>query len=185
MNMSKSRSPSLTQFGNRAIDLAKYQRKLQTQPNGCIEWTGPVNNCGYGLMGFLNITTDKFGMMTPHRMALIIKLGREIAPGMNANHFVCHNKICCNPDHISEGTQQEKIEQMVDDGRLIFNNIGSGPYLHKQWNRTYKYSDDEIQWIRTADVEELMAKYNLNKAQAYRRRHAFRHGYCWLEWEPK
>jgi hypothetical protein len=124
-------------------------------------------------------------MMTAHRLALMIKLGREIAPKMNANHFHCHNRLCCNPDHLSEGTQREKIKQMVADGVNRGRPPGqlTGPYLHQQHNRSYRYSIEEIQWIRNAAAADIAERYGLTHQRAANMKGAFRGGYRWLPYE--
>lgn len=54
-----------------------------------------------------------------HRVALSIKLGRPIREGMECCHH-CHNTLCINPDHLSEGTHSENMLQSKGDGRLAF-----------------------------------------------------------------
>jgi hypothetical protein len=115
-------------------------------------------------------------MMTAHRIALALKLGRDIAPGMNANHS-CHNRKCMTWDHLSEGTQQQKRADMVRDGVQGF--APRGPSLKKQ-KRNYKFTEAEIQWIRNATTPEIAAKYKINSRKAASMRYSFRKGYNWL-----
>jgi hypothetical protein len=180
--MSRTRQ-FLDRVGDRWVNLDRYYKKIQKDPvTDCDNWTGVVSSIGYGFTAFRSAVDDsKKGMMTAHRLALMIKLGREIAPGMNANHS-CHNRRCCNPDHLSEGTQQEKIKQMVADGVNQGRQPGQlvGPYLHQQHNRTYKYSEEEIQWIRNAPAAEIAAKYGVTHKRAGSMKGAFRAGYRWL-----
>lgn len=183
--------PSPRQFndrvGDRLVNLERYYKKIQIDPaTGCHEWTGVVSSIGYGFIAFRSAVDDaKTGMMTAHRLALMIKLGREIAPKMNANHS-CHNRLCCNPDHLSEGTQHDKIQQMTRDkrhrGRAPGVKLGS--YNHPQHNRTYKYSEAEIQWIRNAPADDIAAKYGVTKKRAYNIKGGFRGGYKWLPFTP-
>lgn len=168
--------------GDRWVNLDHYFSKIKTDPvTGCEVWTGVQSSIGYGFIGFRDAVTDKRGMMTTHRLALMQKLDRPIAPGMNANH-TCHNKLCCNPDHLYEGTQQQKIAEMVADGRNSGRAPGQqvGPYLHKQHARTYRYSEEEIQWIRNAPIKEIAVKYGLEYQRAASMKGAFRSGYRWL-----
>lgn len=171
--------------GNRWVDLDNYYSKLITDAQtGCELWTGVQSSIGYGFIGFRDAITDKRGMMTAHRLALMQKLDREIAPGMNANH-TCHNKLCCNPDHLYEGTQQQKIADMVADGINAGRAPGQlvGPYLHKQHARTYRYSEEEINWVRNAPAAEIATRYGISHKRASTMKGAFRSGYRWLPYE--
>lgn len=172
------------QIGDRLIDLASYERRLSPpDANGCRMWLGTTNNIGYGFINFARVDGSQGGMMTAHRLALMLKLGREIQPGMNANHS-CHNRLCCEPSHLSEGTQQEKIRQMITDDRIITRATGTrGPLNRKQTGRTYKYTEEEIQWIRNSDLDSILKKHNLrDRTQAAKVRWSCRNGYSWLPW---
>jgi hypothetical protein len=116
----------------------------------------------------------------------MIKLGRELRPGMNANHTVCHNRLCVHPDHLQEGTQREKLDAMVAEGVLKRpERVDRGPYNHEQYGRSYKYSKEEITWVRNATTKEIAAKYGISRKRANAMRYSFRVGYCWLAWEKK
>lgn len=63
----------------------------------CWEWEGATNSRGYGVIrwrGKLTLT---------HRLALRLTLGRPLRRGKLVLH-ACHNRRCCNPAHLSEGT---------------------------------------------------------------------------------
>jgi hypothetical protein len=136
---------------------------------------------GYPFIGFRDVITDKTGLMTAHRLSLMIKLGRDIAPGMNANH-TCHRRNCVNQNHLYEGTQAEKMRSLSEDNHL---NNQRGSYHHKQARRNYAYSEAEVVWARMATNEEIMAKYNIpttKLASDFRGR--MRRSYVsWLPWE--
>ena len=169
--------------GDRLIDRQSYERRIAPpDANGCRMWLGVTNNIGYGFINFAKIDGTKGGMMTAHRLALMLKLDREIAPGMNANHS-CHNRLCCEPSHLSEGTQQQKMKQLSIDGRAGGNTSPRGPLNHKQLNRTYKYNEEEIQWIRNADLDAIMQRFNIvQRNRAAKLRWACRNSYSWLPW---
>lgn len=176
------RKPSVTRtlVGTKNVNLEHYTRNLTVRDTGCIEWTGSINNAGYGLIGYIDDVNKKSGMITVHRLALMLKLGRDLTAGLNANH-TCHNRVCCNPDHLFEGTQQQKLEDMKEAGRFFGRTNGHcNRYLHKQENRTYQYSDEFIQWHRTASLDEIVSKLNCTRLIASKRRSMFRRGYAWL-----
>lgn len=186
--MARNRTPK-DRVGDWLFVLDNYYNKCGTPDpaSGCIPWTGVVSNIGYPFFGVRCAITDKPKMVTGHRIALTLKLGRAIAPGMNANHFVCSNKLCVNPDHIEEGTQGQKLQQMRAAGLQTGRPIGGTGYAynHKQTGRAYRYSEEEIAWVRDATIEEIQAKYNLVGQRAYNFRAAFRRGYTWLPWQSQ
>ena len=168
---------------DRYINLTLFNNKQQKLDNGCWEWTGITNNAGYGFIGFIYAEKPavgyNHGMMTVHRLAWMIANNR-LPIKRNINH-TCHNKLCVNPDHLTEGTQQEKMRAMRDSG-IKLGGPAPGPrgsYNHKQI-RNYKYTEEYIQWIRTADVEDIIKKLNINRTAAVRKQWGFRVGYRWL-----
>ena len=79
------------------------------EPNGdCLEWTGGCFANGYG-------STWAYGKQwQTHRLALHLE-GVDIS-----GHFVlhsCDNRLCCNPNHLRTGTQQENMRDMTSRGR--------------------------------------------------------------------
>jgi hypothetical protein len=174
--------------GDRYVNLDLFYHNQQPQANGCINWTGVTNNIGYPFIGFRTIDAvtgepakNSTRMMSAHRLALMIKLGREITKDMNANHS-CNNKLCVNPDHLEEGTQKEKLDYMVATGIKGGRALGSTGYAynHEQTGRQYKYSKEEITWIRAATIEQVAEHYGISRDTASRKRWGFRRGYRWL-----
>jgi hypothetical protein len=171
---------------DRYVNLDLFYRQQRTLPTGCVEWTGITNNVGYGFIGFKRIDpvtgqpeANSTCMMTAHRLAFMIH-HKRLPSKPNINH-TCHNKLCVNPDHLTEGTQQEKMRAMRDSG-IKLGGPAPGPrgsYNHKQI-RNYKYTEEYIQWIRTADVEDIIKKLNINRTAAVRKQWGFRVGYRWL-----
>jgi hypothetical protein len=173
---------------DRYVNLELFYHNQKPQANGCINWTGVTNNIGYPFIGFRTIdaTTgepekNSTRMMLATRLALMIKLGRAIQPGMNSNHS-CNNKLCCNPDHLEEGTQKEKLDYMIKTGIKGGRTPGVpvGSYNHEQTGRKYKYSKEDITWVRAASLEDIAERYNISRDDAARKRWAFRRGYRWL-----
>jgi len=175
--------------GDRYINRELFESYLKPGPNGCLLWTGHITRIGYGLIGFTypkgqtSPSGKRTGMMSAHRAAFQLHHGR--APSQpNINHL-CHVKNCCEPSHLREGTQQDKIQSMATAGIKGGRQLGQTglAYNHKQWNRTYKRSEEEINWIRYATTDEIVARYGMPKQRASAFRCMVRDGYRWLPFD--
>lgn len=91
---------------------ARQRLKTKTAPpdaNGCLLWTGAINDGGYGVLSIGDI------MMRAHRVAWIVEKG-DIPKGM----YVCHKcdvRRCINVDHLFVGTQKDNIADMISKKR--------------------------------------------------------------------
>ena len=108
--------------------------------SGCLEWTKCLTKGGYGIIAW-NGKSRRC-----HRIALTHKLGRDILPDMFACHS-CHNRKCCNPDHLYEGTHKQNQEDKADVGSMK----GSR-------NKAAKITEVEAEEIKLALSEGLTGK---------------------------
>lgn len=79
-------------------------------PDSCWEWQGLRGEGGYGLMSVGSRAH------TTHRLVMYLEAGRVLS----SSEVVCHqcdNPPCCNPGHLSIGTQKENIRDMLNKGR--------------------------------------------------------------------
>jgi hypothetical protein len=127
-----------------SIRLAKGATAGEGEDHGCVIFRGHIERNGYG----------KAGGIWAHRAALAKKLGRPIAPGMDACH-TCDVRACVNPEHLYEGTRTRNILDSVERGR---------------WNRPT--GDRNARTVLSdrvvADVRQRFAAGETHKSQARR-----------------
>lgn len=97
--------------------IERLNAKLELKPNGCLEWTGLLNEHGYGVIGVArkNVLT--------HRLAWTLANG-PIPPDMRVLHH-CDNPPCCqtNPTErfpdgcLFLGTMADNTADMMAKGR--------------------------------------------------------------------
>lgn len=100
-----------TKVGNIFVNMQKYRQMIQPSNNGCLEWQGPKHRQGYGFVGVLNEQGQR-KMTVVHRVAMRIKLGREISTNDDVRH-ACGNNACVNPAHLyirNDEPRNEPIE---------------------------------------------------------------------------
>jgi hypothetical protein len=104
-------------------------------PDECWPWTGRSRTKhGYGMVHGRNYVGTPYG----HRLILQEKLGRVLLPEEQTRHS-CDNPSCCNPAHLSVGSEQDNKDDMVRRGRQ---QRGSG-----HWNA--KLTPAQVLAIRT------------------------------------
>ena len=79
----------------------------------CWEWTGGTYRGGYGMYGRFYYKGKR--ILPAHRISYLIYKG-TIPEGKKILHS-CDNPPCCNPKHLSAGTQLENVTQMWSRGR--------------------------------------------------------------------
>jgi HNH endonuclease len=121
--------------------------------NGCWLWTRSKNSDGYGNFK-LNGKAVKV-----HKYMLEYTLGRTLLKGMSTCHS-CHNRACCNPDHLREGTHSENMKDMVDAKRAIG--------FKGEQNHSSKLTEDQVRQIRqlnkTMTNSELSKMFNISRS---------------------
>lgn len=173
------RSDQYTQYGDVMVKPHILARHQEPQANGCIHWTGPRHRQGYGMIGGIRMPQMIAIMMTVHRLQMKIQLNRALDRKEEVIH-TCGNMQCVNPDHLILGDARTRAAQT---------NINNGGRRHhsptreprRQPNRVYRYSDDEIRWIRTADPAEITERYNLPRQRGSALKWSMNRFYRWLK----
>ena len=87
-----------------------FNTQLDKKENGCWTWKNGTNKAGYG-----QISVNK-KLLGTHAYALQHKLGRPIHKNMLTRRL-CNKPLCCNPDHLEEGTPKENmVDAIVAEG---------------------------------------------------------------------
>jgi hypothetical protein len=118
-------------------------------PNGCWEWTGCVNNTGYGTVSWHGV------VYTAHRVAAFLA-GLVDTPARPANAAVpthvchkCDNRRCCNPEHFFLGSFSDNQRDAYKKKRKV--------QPRGQHHANAKLSNEQ--------ADEIRAKYRLGIVQ--------------------
>lgn len=77
--------------------------RVAVTESGCWEWQQSLNpQTGYGQIGVYPYTA--------HKLAFYFAHGRY--PDGVTRHM-CHNRACCNPEHLTEGTQKDNYHDSL------------------------------------------------------------------------
>jgi len=169
-----------TEIGDVLVKLGEFYKKQETQPNGCIHYTGGANHVqGYKFIGAVRIPENKRIMLTVHRLALMIKENRKLERDEFAVH-ICSNPICVNPHHLIIGDPSIRNQVMIRNGRQGQQPRGKHSKDHKKQNREYRYTEEEMLWIRYASRTDIARKYGISEKRAATLRWNMRTNYRWL-----
>lgn len=101
----------------------RFWDKVATgDPEACWPWTGgDRHEFGYGRFHLSNSPQRR---IWAHRFAFMLATGED-ARGMVVMHS-CDNPPCCNPAHLSLGTQRDNVADMIAKGRSDFSGLELG-----------------------------------------------------------
>lgn len=97
------------------------------RPKDCWPWAAGTYSNGYG----------QFDNRGAHCVAWELSNGCQVPDGRVVRH-TCHNKLCCNPDHLLVGTNADNSQDMTEADR-------QAKGVHNGRN---KLSEDDVRLIR-------------------------------------
>lgn len=83
-----------------------------TKPNtldACWLWTGATGSAGYGQLKII-LPGGRRQTRSIHTW-LYERLVGKLKPGLELDHAVCQNKLCCNPSHLEPVTHAENCRR--------------------------------------------------------------------------
>lgn len=101
-----------TRVGDIFVNMVKYRSNITPTVNGCLEWRGAKHAQGYGMVGYLTAQGSR-KMTVVHRIAMRLKLNRELATTEDVRHN-CNNNLCCNPAHLYIRNVKDSNEPAVE-----------------------------------------------------------------------
>jgi len=147
----------------------RFDSKVERIPEGgCHVWMGGLlASGGYGVF-MANKVSHR-----AHRFSWIQANG-EIPKGMFILHS-CDNPCCVNPDHLSVGTHQDNMDDMVKKGRQ---NPARGTK-----HSSHKLTEKQVRAIRASSVSsrKLGAEYGVSKTLINHIKTKSKKGWGWLE----
>lgn len=134
--------------------VARFQSKVERgAPDVCWNWTAGTIRFGYGQLNAGRDSTGRQDTRYAHRVAYQIATGVDPA-GVVVMHS-CDNPKCCNPAHLSLGTQAENVQDATRKGHY------GGPRARSQ-----KVTDAQIRDMResTDTIYVLAARHHVTPA---------------------
>ena len=95
---------------NLPTDVFKHINMHNGDTNVCWEWTGKVNKKDQ--RPYFTVS----GKRRPS-YSVVLELATGTAPNKKIPLHSCDNRICCNPTHLSWGTHQDNMDDMVERER--------------------------------------------------------------------
>lgn len=112
-HMRKNRRFCSIRCGKTFNPLVLLLRQAKIQENGCWNFTGTIDEGGYGQIKCGKIRT------TAHRLMWMTWNDQTLPDDIVVRHTCIGNRRCINPDHLTPGTQKQNIQDCIDQGRFV------------------------------------------------------------------
>jgi hypothetical protein len=136
--------------------------KALVKNNDCLEWHNAKMSNGYGQVRIGSRTTKDSKVVLTHRLAYYLANG-ELNNGLMVLHK-CDNRICCNPEHLYQGTAADNSKDMVARNRQVIPDRKGEKNGRAVLNKSIV---DEIRKLNLSNAETVR-KFNISKSQAHR-----------------
>lgn len=122
----------------------------------CWLWTGPTLGRGYGAIQ----PRKGAGRTGAHRFSYALHCGAWPKPGSVVMHS-CDNPACVNPNHLSEGTQADNMQDCVSKKR----HIPFRPEKKTHCKNGHEYTPENTQIVMSRGLQVRRCKTCKNEAQ--------------------
>lgn len=136
-----------------------------TKSDGCWEFRGPANNCGYGVI--YHRTNERY---LAHRVSYILAFG-AIPEGMYVCHH-CDNRKCVRPDHFFLGTHADNQRDKVSKGRHRHPRISPKDGVTEICSRGHAYTPENTTQRKDGRRRCRTCENNRHRGRYWRRKHA-------------
>lgn len=148
----------------RKTQTERFIEKINRNPEtGCWEWTGWVNNWGYG---FFRRGEGKSRLA--HRASYELFCG-EIPEGLHVLHK-CDNPKCVKPSHLFVGTELDNKRDMVEKKRQAYGERNGKSKLTQMIVTEIRSRTD----LKLREVSEMFG-ISIKQASKIRRREQWKH----------
>ena len=142
--------------------------RIEEKPSGCWEWTGVLDKDGYGRTWYKGR-----GNVLVHRFVYETFVG-PLIPNMVIMHS-CDNRACALPDHLSQGTVKDNVQDALKKGRAY---IGAN-------NSNAKLTEFQVKTIHQmhatgVSINKLSKTFNVSRRQI----HNIINGKSWEHLKP-
>src|SRR3990167_3267583 len=116
--------------------VARFLSKVKHgQPDQCWPWTAGTISYGYGQFNAGRDASGRQDTRYAHRVAFQIATG--IDPCDAVVMHSCDNAVCCNPAHLTLGTQAENVHDASRKGKYLRGlTVGSVRWIREQRRQT-------------------------------------------------
>lgn len=105
-------------------DIKRFWSNIDMRtPNECWVWLRATDKDGYGWIGI------KYRMVRTHRFAYYLHTGKD--PLLLQVMHSCDNPPCCNPSHLTLGTNRDNVNDMARKHRLLIGEKNHSAKLNK------------------------------------------------------
>lgn len=137
--------------------IERFKSRVQVT-EACWLWTGSRLPRGYGRFYF------KGQAFYAHRLALEVFKGAKVPENMVVMH-ACDNPTCCNPDHLSVGTQTDNMRDAASKGRTVNVNDWSGTANPKAKLTTAQLEEVKRRLLAGERPADLAREFGVGRAR--------------------